>query len=63
VGDYKNYKENEKDNHRRHRGLMQWKPVRNVAFAKDEAKFGLKKIKNKMSLKGREPDVETELNG
>ncbi len=60
VGQYKNYKDGEKENHRRHRGLMQWKPMRNAAFAKDEAKFAVKKVRNKMSLKGREPDVETE---
>jgi hypothetical protein len=61
ISKYKEYKENEKALHRRHRGLMQWKPVRNAAFAKDEVKFGIKKMKNKMSLKGRDPDVETEV--
>ncbi|KAI9813337.1 MAG: hypothetical protein M1832_006352 [Thelocarpon impressellum] len=60
VGQYKDYKDGEKENHRRHRGLMQWKPMRNAAFAKNEAKFAVKKMRNKMSLKGREPDVETE---
>jgi hypothetical protein len=61
ISQYKEYKENEKAMHRRHRGLMQWKPVRNAAFAKDEMKFGIKKMKNKVSLKGRDPDVETEV--
>ena len=34
----------------------------NMAFAKDEAKFSMKKVKNKMTggLGGREPTVETE---
>lgn len=33
-----------------------------MAFAKDEAKFTMKKMKNKMTggLGGREPGVETE---
>lgn len=36
--------------------------LQNLAFAKDEAKFSLKKVQNKMTggLSGREPDVETE---
>ena len=48
-----------KSEKRKQRGLMQWKPMRNVAFAKDEAKFALKKVKRKMTggLGGREPDV------
>lgn len=47
---------------RKHRGPMQWKPVRNVAFAKHQAQFGLGKIKKGLSgdLSGREPGVETE---
>ena len=52
---------NKASERRKHRGLMQWKPVRNAAFAKDEAKFAVKKAVKKMtSLDGREPDVETE---
>ncbi|KAI9855064.1 MAG: hypothetical protein M1824_006438 [Vezdaea acicularis] len=63
VSSFKSYKENEKGMHRKHRGLMQWKPVRNIAFAKDETKFAVKKLKHKMTggLGGREPDVETEV--
>lgn len=47
---------------RRHRGLQQWTPARYVAFAKDEGKFGINKIKRKFTggLGGREPGVETE---
>ncbi|KAI9681383.1 MAG: hypothetical protein M1817_002666 [Caeruleum heppii] len=62
VEQYNNYKENEKGMHRKHRGLMQWTPMRNAAFAKDEAKFAVKKMRNKISHKGREPDIETEAN-
>ena len=48
---------------RKQRGLMQWKPVRNAAFAKDNMKYGMKRLKNKFTggLGGREPDVETEI--
>ena len=54
---------NKKTEKRHNRGLLQWKPVRNLAFAKDEAKFSMKKVKNKLTgdLSGREPDVETEV--
>jgi hypothetical protein len=48
---------------RKHRGLSQWTPARNVKFAKDEAKIGVRKLKKRIglgSLAGREPGVETE---
>lgn len=36
--------------------------LQNLAFAKDEAKFTIKKVQHKLTggLGGREPDVETE---
>lgn len=39
---------------------MQWKPMRNLAFAKNEAKFAVRRTMKKGSLQGRQPDVETE---
>ncbi|KAL8934608.1 MAG: hypothetical protein Q9216_005820 [Gyalolechia sp. 2 TL-2023] len=53
---------NKKSEKRRNRGLMQWKPARNLAFAKDEAKFSMKRMQHKLTggLGGREPTVETE---
>jgi len=47
---------------RKHRGLMQWKPVRNLKFAKDEGVLGIKKLRDKITggLDGRKPGVETE---
>jgi hypothetical protein len=53
---------NKKSEQRKQRGLMQWKPARNVKFAKDEAGFALKKVKSKLTggLEGRQPGVETE---
>ena len=37
--------------------------LQNMAFAKDEAKFTMKKMQHKMTggLSGREPTVETEV--
>jgi hypothetical protein len=58
---YKGYKERSRDLHRRHRGLMQWRPLRNAQFAKDEAKYAVRKVKNLGALDGRKPDVETEV--
>ncbi|KAK9436679.1 meiotically up-regulated protein [Metarhizium brunneum] len=58
---YKDYKGHSRDLHRKHRGLMQWRPMRNVQFAKDEAKFALRKVTKLGALDGREPDVETEV--
>ena len=60
IKQYQAYKENSKALHREQRGLMQWKPMRNLRFAKDEAKFAVRKVRNKGTLSGRTPDVETE---
>lgn len=55
-------KQNKKTEERKQRGLMQWKPARNIKFAKDEGIIGLRKVKNKITggLEGRQPGVETE---
>ncbi|KAG5938542.1 hypothetical protein E4U59_003698 [Claviceps monticola] len=58
---YKDYKERSRDLHRKHRGLMQWRPLRNMQFVKDEAKFAARKVKKLTALDGRQPDVETEV--
>lgn len=61
IKSIKNYRENQRATHRRHRGLMQWKPIRGIAFAKDEVKFAGRRLRAKTKLTGREPDVETEV--
>lgn len=55
-------KQNKKTEERKQRGLMQWKPARNLKFAKDEGIIGVRKLKNRMTgdLQGRQPDIETE---
>lgn len=55
-------KANRRTEQRKQRGLMQWKAARNAVFAKDEAKFALRKVRQKLGgdLTGREPDIETE---
>ncbi|KAI9892070.1 MAG: hypothetical protein M1814_001776 [Vezdaea aestivalis] len=60
LGQFRDYKDNQKALHRKQRGLMEWKPMRNARFAKNEAKFAVRRLKNKVALTGREPDVETE---
>lgn len=61
IKKYKDYKERSRDLHRQHRGLMQWKPMRNVQFAKNEATFAVRRLTKVGSLAGRKPDVETEV--
>lgn len=61
IKQYKDYRSRSRDLHRQHRGLMQWKPLRNVQFAKDEALFAARRLKKVGSLNGRSPDVETEV--
>lgn len=54
---------NKRSDERHQRGLMQWKPARNAVFARDEAKYALRKVKKKLGagdLTGREPDIATE---
>ncbi|SMY19822.1 unnamed protein product [Zymoseptoria tritici ST99CH_1A5] len=55
-------KQNKRTEERKQRGLMQWKPARNLKFAKDQTIIGARKIKGKMvgGLDGRQPGVETE---
>ncbi|KAB8074115.1 hypothetical protein BDV29DRAFT_174226 [Aspergillus leporis] len=55
-------KANRRSEQRQQRGLMQWRPARNVLFARDETKFALRKVKKRFTgdLTGREPDIETE---
>ncbi|KAK4638051.1 uncharacterized protein CLAFUR5_00630 [Fulvia fulva] len=55
-------RQNKKTEERKQRGLMQWKPARNLKFAKDEGVIGLRKLKGKITggLDGRQPGVETE---
>ena len=52
-------RQNKKTEHRKQRGLMQWKPVRNLKFAKDESIIGMKKIRDSVTggLDGRQPGV------
>ncbi|KAH8899508.1 hypothetical protein GQ53DRAFT_313649 [Thozetella sp. PMI_491] len=58
---YKDYRSRSRDLHRQQRGLMQWQPMRNLQFAKNEAVFAARRIKKVGSLSGRKPDVETEV--
>ncbi|KAE8355805.1 hypothetical protein BDV28DRAFT_145744 [Aspergillus coremiiformis] len=55
-------KANRRSEQRQQRGLMQWKPARNAVFARDEAKYALRKVRKRFTgdLTGREPDIETE---
>lgn len=54
-------RQNKKTEERKQRGLMQWKPARNMKFAKDQSKIGFRKLKSKVTggLEGRQPGVET----
>jgi hypothetical protein len=54
-------KQNKRTEARLHRGLSQWKPVRNAKFARDQGKLGLNRLKKRLGggLEGRQPTVET----
>jgi hypothetical protein len=40
---------------------MQWKPVRAMKAMKDQMKVGVVKAKTRLSMTGREPDVEVSI--
>ncbi|KAI5918760.1 hypothetical protein F4810DRAFT_725330 [Camillea tinctor] len=61
IKQYKDYRTRSRDLHRQHRGLMQWKPMRNVQFAKNEAVYAVRRVTKVGSLSGRQPDIETEV--
>ncbi|KAK3901438.1 hypothetical protein C8A05DRAFT_44906 [Staphylotrichum tortipilum] len=61
VKQLRDYRSRSRDLHRKQRGLMQWKPMRNAQFAKDEALFAARRLMRVGSLTGRKPDVETEV--
>ena len=55
-------RQNKKTEERKQRGLMQWKPARNLKFAKDEGLIGIRRLKGRLTggLEGRQSGVETE---
>lgn len=61
VQKLKDWKSNEQELHRDHRGLMQLKPVRTAEWVKDNVEEGAHAVKNRFAMKGRKPDVETEV--
>jgi len=60
IKQFKEYRSKSRDLHRTHRGMMQWKPMRNLQFGKDEAMFAARRAMGMGGLNGRQPDVETE---
>ncbi|KAG8416966.1 hypothetical protein J3459_013020 [Metarhizium acridum] len=54
-------KESRAEMHRKHRGIMNISALRHLKFVKDETKVLGHKIKDRFSMKGREPGVETEI--
>lgn len=55
------YREKKDILHRTHRGLMQWKPIRNLDFVKNETKFLVRRTLNKSKLQAKQSDLETEV--
>ncbi|GAO50106.1 hypothetical protein SAICODRAFT_18057 [Saitoella complicata NRRL Y-17804] len=58
---YHAWREDQKELHRHQRGIMQFKPARTAAWAKDGANTLVGKTKRRFSMKARKPDVETEI--
>jgi hypothetical protein len=61
VAQHASPKQSKRTEERMHRGLSQWRPVRNAKFARDQGKMGLSKLVKKLGggLEGRQPTVET----
>ncbi|KAF3912740.1 hypothetical protein ABW20_dc0100349 [Dactylellina cionopaga] len=65
VEDLKEYKKNRKELHRHHRGLMQWKAIRGIDWAKDQVKDATKEVVHKVTARDsheqEKNQIETEV--
>ena len=61
VSKLKEWRRHQKELHRDHRGIMQAKPARTAQWMKDNIEEGVLAVKERMKMRGREPDVETEV--
>lgn len=61
VEQIKDYKKNEQQLHRRHRGLMQWKVARTGKFLKTKVEHGKDRLVERLGHHEREAGIETEV--
>lgn len=61
ISDIKDYKQNSKQLHRRHRGLMQWKVARTGDYLKTKMEHGKNHVMDNFKHHDREPGIETEV--
>ena len=61
IDEVKDFKDRKDALHRKHRGLMQWKGVRQLAWAKDEVKEKAEEVRDKVKLRQRDGGVDTEV--
>ncbi|KAJ3549406.1 hypothetical protein NM688_g5177 [Phlebia brevispora] len=61
IGKFKNWRRQEKELHREHKGIMQMKPARTAEWIKDSLEEGIHDAKHRFSMKGQKPGVETEV--
>ncbi|KAI0363405.1 hypothetical protein BV20DRAFT_975731 [Pilatotrama ljubarskyi] len=61
IGKIKDWRQHEKELHRDHRGIMQFKPARTAEWLKDNVEDGAHAVKERFKMKARHPDVETEV--
>ncbi|KAG9120814.1 hypothetical protein FRC07_003540 [Ceratobasidium sp. 392] len=58
---FKDWKNDEHELHKEHRGMMQTKPMRTVNWLKDGVKKGGHKVQERFAQHSREPEIETEV--
>ncbi|RVD85506.1 uncharacterized protein DFL_003827 [Arthrobotrys flagrans] len=65
IKDLKEYKKNRKELHRHHKGLMQWKALRGIDWAKDQVKDTTKEVVQKVTTRDsheqQKNKIETEV--
>ncbi|PCH37535.1 hypothetical protein WOLCODRAFT_128544, partial [Wolfiporia cocos MD-104 SS10] len=61
VEKLREWKQHEKELHRDHRGVMQFKPGRTAQWVKDNVEEGAHAVKHRFKMHSRQPDVETEV--
>lgn len=61
ISSAQDYLDNKAQLHRQHRGVMQWKGPRTLAWVKNKADKAIDRMSGSFEHHGREPDIETEV--
>ena len=58
---HEEWRTHERELHKQHRGIMQKIPARTAVWVKENVEEAGHKIRDRFTLKNRQPDIETEV--